>query len=220
MELGLNGNHYISSQCKVTSEGLSFDFLYIGTNSKKYNAENHLALKEIRVWKAALSQATIISQMYKQIRNSENGLQLAFYYPIDEITLYEMKDKSFEGEYQSSRLWERTIVSDTPENLSPPEIIYSRELDIEPIIICDGNSRYDILTGRCQRDFDDPTLGLEQSTNTFVLPLSKYIFTPEWTFGFWVYIESVIGSGTSIFTQACSTATAGTLSLTKVGTDE
>ena len=76
------------------------------------------------------------------------------------------------------------------------------------------------MTGRCQRDFDDPTLGLEQSTNTFVLPLSKYIVTPEWTFGFWVYIESVIGSGTSIFTQACSTATAGTLSLTKVGTDE
>ena len=213
IELGLNNQHF-GSQCRIMGERLTFDYFYIGTNSQQYSNQNQLAFKEIRLWNVELPQATITSQMQRQIRNPEP--RLVYYYPIDEMLSDHIVDKSFEGEFQVTWLWAHTSVRNAPTTLWPPQLVHTSHLAIPSLMICDEHSYFDKSSMQCERDNVDSVLGLEQSTGEITIPLSDYQFTSEWTLGFWLFIEKIIGRNTPFFSQRCRSDTEGTISLTRI----
>eukprot|EP00826_Nyctotherus_ovalis_P003957 TRINITY_DN10820_c0_g3_i1.p1 TRINITY_DN10820_c0_g3~~TRINITY_DN10820_c0_g3_i1.p1 ORF type:complete len:369 (-),score=76.06 TRINITY_DN10820_c0_g3_i1:442-1428(-) len=153
--------------------------------------------------------------MQRRLKNPGAETRLVYYYPIDEILTDYIIDKSFEGDLQTTRLWSTTTVSGAPDDLLPPQIVHASSLGIPPVIICDKNSYYNKLSTRCERDNSQTFLSLEQSTATFVLPLSQYQFTSEWTLSFWLLIDQLVGN-TLLFSQACDLPTDGTVSLMRI----
>jgi len=221
-ELVLDGTRFTKSSTIIQSNTATFDTLYLGMDKNEYYKMDHLSLKEIRVWNVALDRKTVAYYMQRQIRNPDLESRLIYYYPFDEVNAEKFTDKSFEGDLQVNRLWStshsyKTSPYSDPDNLIPPKVEYFSEMDIDTLQICDESSFFNSIYSKCQKDDDDMPIGLELSASPFTIPLTKYAFSVEWTFEFWILINQISGVSTSIFSQTCYPQRTGTISLRKVG---
>lgn len=222
-ELGLNCRHYKSSVSILPVASYTFDFLYLGMNKQAYYSGNEIGLREVRVWMTPLSKETLAYQMHKTIKDSAEELRLLYYFPFDVATTEEYEDKAFEGQFQVNRLWgTRHNYEDggsDPEGVVAPKVVLGSELQskVPALVICDERSFYNSETVKCEEKSENAPLSLEQSTATFTLPLANYVFSLEWTFEFWILVESITGLSTSILKQTCSPVQNGSVSLRMIG---
>ena len=198
LELGLNGNRYSNTGCIVTTHEHSFDFLNIGMNIPE---GSEVYFKEIRVWKIPRTRISIARQMQRELRGAERNNRLVFYFPVNEITIDGLIDRSHGGVYL---MWNNVDSAKIVDGFS------------EVLKICDEYSFYNEKTYECEKDADDLVLGLEQSTNFFTVPLSRYYFNNEWTFEFWMYVEHLAGLSTYILNQMCIRYLPGAMSIRKM----
>lgn len=208
LSLGVNGE-FASSEFTMLSQEYEFSYLYMGTDGSISENENKIYLKEIRVWNIPLPVTTIKNQMQRQISNPAQEYNLAYYFPIDEVTIDSLVNKAPEGHLQANRLW-NTTSSPAPRLTT----IFT------PILkLCDQFSQHSKSADNCENEVSESQMSLEQSSASFVAPLSEYSFSVEWTLEFWLRVENVAGIGTSLFTQVCHPSANGTISLYKKGTN-